>query len=60
MALGDGGADSEEHEKGDVDRGAAEEDCPAAEVGSQGDGEDGADESETGVDEAELEGEVCL
>lgn len=60
VVLRDGGADAEEDEEGAVCGGAVEEDVAAAEVGAEGDGEDCGDELEAGVDEAELEGEVCL
>jgi hypothetical protein len=60
VVLRDRGADAEEHEEGAVRGGTVEEDITAAEVGAEGNGEDGGDELEARVDEAELEGEVCL
>lgn len=56
--LGDRGADTQEHEEGDVDGGAPEVDCAAAEPGGQGPRQSVCDELEAGVDEVEVEGHV--
>lgn len=58
--LGDGGADAEEDEEGEVDGGAVEEDGATAGDVGEGDGAHGGYELEARVDEAELEGEVGL
>lgn len=58
--LGNRCANAEEDEESAVDGGAPKEDVTAAEGGTQGNGDDRCHKLETTIDEAELEGEVCL
>jgi len=60
VVLRDRGADAEEHQECAVCGSAVEENIAAAEVGAKGNRENCGDELEAGVDEAELEGEICL
>ncbi len=56
MALGDGGADGEDEEEGDVGGGAPEIDGPTTKPGGKKPGARVGNELETRIDQIELEG----
>ena len=58
--LRDGCADAEKDQERAIHCGAPKKDVTASEASTQRDRQDGGDELEARVDEAELEGEVCL